>query len=324
MHAHDVMTRLQRLRERLAAAPYAAGQSLLQALAAEVDRNPVLRLGLGSRLGKRPGWVTGADEPPDDLEAWGADAAATLVLALRERRPGRPFAKCLHDGLPTKWNHIRAPGLWSGESGHGRDLVVTTLVDPILDWAETTLGAIPAFSETVRRWAIRVEAFGIAGLPTRAEALEGASVPDEHAFQLDLARFLYDQGFDLGRLGREQLLRERTGQGARIDFLLRDQREVAVELMVARSGSSLTAINHHVVELRDYCRTGGAAHGMLVVVNLDPKRRLDIRPVEITAPSGVQTGGAHLLVTVVEAMRANASAEGGRPVASVDLVADLA
>ena len=34
---------------------------------------------------------------------------------------------------------------------------------------------------------------------------------------------------------------------------------------------------------------------MLVVVNLDPKRRLDIRPVEATAPSGVQTGGVHLL-----------------------------
>ena len=320
MAPDDILPRIRRIRDRLAVAQFASAAPLLRSLGTEILRHPVLT-NLGPARDEA-GWLREDAAPPPDLLEWGADAAGVLMRIATGPAPQPSNLRGF--GPNPRLGPMCLPQNWLHAPHYGRDTLLAMIIDPAIEWAEHALGVLPGFSHTVRRWAIRVEAFGIAGLPTRAEALEGAGVPDEHAFQLDLARFLYDQGFDLGRLGREQVLRERTGQGARIDFLLRDRSEVAVELMVVRPSASLTSVNHHVTELRDYCRTGGAAHGMLVVVNLDPKRRLDIRPAEATAPAGVQTGGAHLLITVVEAMRANASAEGSRPIASVDLTAALA
>ncbi len=248
---------------------------------------------------------------PDPF-AWGEVAAADLVRSAREVRAGRP-----HAGNEPKLNGRRwqvwQPTAWEV----GRSHLLSVYIDPILDWAEVVLGALPGFSDAVSRWAVRVETFGISGLPSRQEVIDGAAVPDEAAFQRDLARFLFDQGFDLGDLGREQVMRDRTGQGARVDFLLRDGHRVVVELVLVRAGSATVRVMEHATQLRDYCRLAPAKHGMLVVVNADPTRKLRILPEAATSPAGIDLGGVSLLVQVADVVRPNASASGKRKVVDV-------
>lgn len=317
MSTHDVLANLRRLRERLAEAPHQAAIHIMSAIAWEPERAPALTSALGLRLGERAKWVTSDDDPPDDVQVWGADAAAAFVVAHRQARRGRPFIKCFFEGLPPRWNHLRGPGFWDDSGGVGRRLALAMFADPILHWAEVVLGALPGFSDFVSRWGVRVETFGISGLPSRDDVVAGKPVPDEAAFQQELARYLFDQGFDLGDLGREQQLRYRTGQGARVDFLLRDGHRVVVELVLVRAGSATVRVVEHATQFRDYCRLAPAKHGMLVVVNADPKRKLRILPEAATSPAGIDLGGVSLLVQVADVMRPNASEAGKRKVADV-------
>lgn len=321
MPTHDVLARLQHLAEQLRRAPHNAAAHLLHAMAHEIESSAALMDALNGRPEQVADWIRADAPPPSDLAEWGRDAAALLLRARKDVQPGRSFdhtVRRLVDGpLRTLSDAMR----WQSGSDAGRDVVVAWLVEPLLTWAEITLGAFSGFSVTVRRWTVRVQAFGLPGQPPRREVLANPSALQisERALQLDLSRFLFDQGFDLGQHGRELLLRERPGQAAKVDFLLRDRHTVAVELVLIRDTAELAPVRTHAHQLLDYCRTANARYGMLVVVNADAKRRLAVTPRAATAPAGVRVGEVHFAVCIADLMVANASEDAARPLRTADL-----
>jgi hypothetical protein len=290
----DVLEQLRRFRARLSQAPRTPAPLMIQSIAHLIEQHPVLGGRVEAVLAVHPSLLLQQVEWPSDPVALGELAAAHLVRAARRVRRGGPEQGTVPN-LEGPWGAVwrTGPG-WCDEADSGRAQLVAVFIDPILDWAEVVLGALPGFSETVRRWAVRVGAFGLDSTVSAEAAM------DERACQRDLARFLFDQGFDLGDLGREQVLRDRKGQGARVDFLLRDGHRVVVELVLVRVGSAINRIAEHATQLCHYCRDAPSKHGMLVVVHADPERELRILPDAATSPAGVDLGGVSLLVQVAD------------------------
>lgn len=307
----DVLDQLRRFRERLAEAPRTPAPLMIQSLAHVIEQHRVLGGRVEAVLQVHPDLLLQQMAWPSDPVALGELAAAHLVRAARRVRAGGP-EQGRDPNLDGPWGTVwRADGGWCELRDGGRAQLVAVFIDPILDWAEVVLGALPGFSETVRRWAVRVGAFGLDSAVTASGRLK------ERGCQLDLARFLFDQGFDLADLGREQVLRDRTGHGARVDFLLRDGHRVVVELVLVSAHSSTVRVQEHATQLRLYCRDTPASHGMLVVVNADPHRELRILPEAATSPAGIDLGGVSLLVQVADVMRPNASEAAKRKVVDV-------
>lgn len=141
----------------------------------------------------------------------------------------------------------------------------------------------------VERWTRRVELFP-------------PPITNEADLQLDLHRYLFDAGVEPADAGREF-----TSTNGRVDFLLRGDVPVAVELKLWKDASSLSDLRKWVVQASQYPRDlGGMKHGYLVIANLSAER--------LHVPRSMDAGEVHLQLRVADLNRRASSRDGARPV----------
>ena len=207
------------------------------------------------------------DVPPD-LEQWAIRAFLSL-----ER-----YLDPTHGSPGNRIGQVRA-GKW-GHHWEERDRATTygIFIKPIMIWLELQAGQVAEFHTGVDRWIRRLRWFGSTG-------------STEEFYQEDLARFLFDAGLDF-----EEVNREAHSAGGRVDFLLRGDLLIPVELKLWRGSHDSHRLSHDraPAQAARYARDFRVPRSYLVVVCPVGEERLDL------PPAGHTGDGIELLIRTAE------------------------
>lgn len=273
----------------------------VQQLVRSVERDPVLSSVIGT-LGEPvvpsppstpdpPGvntfWSVDPSVIPPDPDEWGRWAWRSLKAVRNEDR-----------------------GTVLGQSAHGerstRPATIEGYVRPAVRWLLRELEHGASVNVAVERWIRRTEWTGPRG---RAEL----ATVQEDDFQRDLQRFLFDSGIEFSDQGREHHARR-----GRVDFLLRDEEAVAVELKVWRGSASLTELQGHVHQARTYPREFGIRVAYLVILAVSTENRLVLGDgLGFSGEERLDLGGVTLHVRIADLGGLAPSGDGARAVIRV-------
>jgi|GEM_PF-3732099 len=285
-------------------APGQVAWSYIKALIHQILENPILASFVADLPWDDPArHVRNSDRIPADPAAWGRMAWAELRFHY-ERGTG---------GIQgTAVAQIVAGN--SDNSGQKLRYAMSLAVIPLVRWLRAELEQGPLLHHTLERWVQRTTWLGLDRGPwlnddTRRliiDLAEAAELPVPRAFdqdhtrlveshfQADLHRFLFDSGIEFRDQGREH----HTAKG-RVDFLLRTDEPVAVELKVWRDTTSFGALRAWATQALRYPADLGIKSAYLVIANVSEKKRLEPAPA-LWAPGVLRHGEIDLHVRVVD------------------------
>ncbi|MES2641067.1 MAG: hypothetical protein V4850_16370 [Myxococcota bacterium] len=206
---------------------------------------------------------------PADMAAWGRLAYAG-IKRIPDERGGVRHA----DPHPDPYSiHSLLDGHRSPEfTGKLNGLYVR----PLVAWLRAEVLSAVQINALIERWIQRSELFGI-----------GALEQNEAALQADLHRFLFDAGLD-PHTGFDRELPIARG---RVDFLLRENEPVPVELKLWRGGTT-PGVSAWTYQARTYGAQMRVRRAYLVVADASTEERL--------APAGALANGEPLDVAGVQ------------------------
>lgn len=244
----------------------------------QIEQNPLLWDFVGEIDWQAGEWFQHPRYAPYDPVARGQQA---FVGLFRQYRNGATQGTILGNPPGTSGSDVVA---WR-EFTRGERNVYTFALIALLRHALDEQGGLNFFIE---RWIRRLELFT-------------PPVTKEAELQIDLYRYLFDAGVEPHESGRES----QTTKG-RVDFLLRGEVPVAVELKLWQDKSSLPDVRHWCRQAADYPRDLGILHGYLIIANLSDAR--------LVVPQVLVAGDVSIQVRVADLKRRVSSRDGARTV----------
>lgn len=199
---------------------------------------------------------------PDDLRQWGRRAWALVVTIDKHRPvPGQmgTDAKILGREVRLHELYKLMSPVSSGECRKLAPQAAALYIQPILDWLRAEVASGAVLEHEIERWVQRTELFGVAS---------AVGVVNETSLQDDLHRFLFDSGLGVLEINREQPL-----SGGAVDFLLRKDEAVPVELKVWR-GPGPRLLSAWAFQTGRYVDGVPGRRAYLVIANLSEDKRL--------------------------------------------------
>ena len=266
-----------------------------------IEAHPLLGNWVGEIARQEDRWLYDAKAAPTDLVNWGRSAWFTLKNLDDHPPPASAQDRSAFEALDIV-QLMRRNTPMPEERRLRRDRAIALYIRPIVTWLRTELLSTTAIEKSIERWIQRIELFGID--QTKDSEL------DERAIQNDLYRFLFDSGFEPAK----DVDKEYNIGNGRVDFLIRRDALIPVELKVWREKSKRLDLSSWKDQARRYPHDLRTAAGYLVIVNVSNSERLEPALKLPVAQPVTLKDGVQLFVRIADPGRMSPSTENRKKV----------